>query len=102
MYTTMPTEPPTQVSIRTGDGNAWRYDCIQRAAEFYGVNRSDAVAFACVDVPSIVRAVKEVLKRDDLTVSQRREIAERFDRAARGLDIIVEFDVQVNRNEESD
>lgn len=49
-------DPPTQVSIRTGDGNAWRYDSIQRAADFYGVNRSDAVAFACEDVPAIVRA----------------------------------------------
>lgn len=45
----MPTESPTQVSIRTGDGNAWRYDSIRGAAEFYGVNQSDAVAFACED-----------------------------------------------------
>jgi hypothetical protein len=88
-------DPPTQVSIRTDDGNAWRYNSIQRAADFYGVNRSDAVAFACEDVSSIAAAVQTVLEREDLTDKQCREIAERFDRAARGLSVSTERVVNV-------
>ncbi|RQG94073.1 DUF7692 domain-containing protein [Natrarchaeobius chitinivorans] len=45
-------------------------------AQFYDCNRSNAVAFACEDVSKLVRAVRHVLERDDLTREQRREIAE--------------------------
>lgn len=66
---------PNSVRIRTGDGNEWRFDAVERAASFYDCNRSDAVAFACDDVPGLVDAARQVLDRDDLTRRQRREIA---------------------------
>lgn len=80
---------PGSVRIRTGEGNAWRYDALEKAADYYGCNRSDAAAYACDDVASVVTAAAAVLERDDLTQEQREEIAERFNRA-RG----VEFDVE--------
>lgn len=45
--------------------------------------------------------VENVLQRDDLTVSQRREIAKEFDQVARGLDVSVQLDVQVKTSGES-
>ncbi|WP_276255777.1 DUF7692 domain-containing protein [Halomontanus rarus] len=62
--------------MRTDDGNEWRYDAIEKAANFYDCNRSNAVAFACEDVDQLVHAARRVLERDDLTRKQRREIAE--------------------------
>ncbi|ELY47735.1 DUF7692 domain-containing protein [Natronolimnohabitans innermongolicus] len=66
---------PGRIRIRTDDGNEWRYDEIQRAADWYDCNRSNAAAFACHDVTRMVAAAKRVLERDDLTRKQRREIA---------------------------
>ncbi len=43
-------QTPGSVRIRTDEGNEWRYDAIQKAANFYDCNRSNAVAFACEDV----------------------------------------------------
>ena len=60
------------------DGNRYREDAIEKAARFYDKNKSDAAAYACEDVVEIVRAVEDVLQRDDLTLEQRREIAETF------------------------
>jgi len=67
---------PGSVRVRTDDGNEWRYDAIEKAADFYDCNRSNAIAFACNDVDAIVSAAQRVLERDDLTREQRREIAE--------------------------
>ncbi len=47
-------QTPGSVRIRTDDGNEWRYDAIQKAANFYDCNRSNAVAFACEDVDQLV------------------------------------------------
>jgi len=69
-------EVPGSVRVRTDDGNEWRYDAIEKAADFYDCNRSNAIAFACNDVDAIVSAAQRVLERDDLTREQRREIAE--------------------------
>ncbi|MCU4743386.1 DUF7692 domain-containing protein [Natronoglomus mannanivorans] len=69
-------QTPGSVRIRTDDGNEWRYDAIEKAANFYDCNRSNAVAFACEDVDQLVNAARRVLERDDLTRKQRREIAE--------------------------
>lgn len=41
---------PGSVRVRTGNGNEWRYDAIEGASRFSGVNRSDAMAYACEDV----------------------------------------------------
>lgn len=68
-------EIPGSIRIRTDENNQWRYDEIERAAEYYDCNRSNAAAFACHDVTRMAAAVKQVLERDDLTRQQRREIA---------------------------
>jgi len=86
---------PKSVRIRTGDGNEHRYGAIERAADYYDTNRSDAVANACNDVPRVMRALKSVLERDDLTLQQRREIAKEFDRETRGTNITVDLNVTV-------
>ncbi|WP_049914428.1 DUF7692 domain-containing protein [Haloterrigena salina] len=69
-------ETPGSVRIRTDDGNEWQFDAIQKAAQFYDCNRSNAIAFACEDVGTLVSAAQAVLEREDLTREQRREIAE--------------------------
>jgi hypothetical protein len=87
---------PKSVRIRTGEGNEHRYDAVERAADYYDTNRSDAVAKACNDVPRVMRALRSVLERDDLTLQQRCEIAEQFDREMRGVEISVGLDVDVD------
>lgn len=72
------TEIPGSVRIRTGEGNKWRFNAIKRAAEYYDCNRSDAVAYASEDVVELVEAARQVLEHEDLTLEQRREIAEIF------------------------
>lgn len=86
---------PGSVRIRTDDGNEWRFDAIERAAEFYNKNRSDSVALACEDLVRLVDGLEDVLEREDLTLEQRREIAETLD--SRGISIDVELDVDINR-----
>jgi len=82
---------PGSVRIRTDDGNEWRYDSIERASDFYGVNRSDSVAYACEDVVQLVDGIEAVLERGDLTLEQRREIAETL--SSRGVSFEIETDV---------
>ncbi|WP_408957262.1 hypothetical protein [Natrinema sp. 74] len=62
--------------IRTDGDYAYRQDAIERAAAFYDCTKTKAVVSACDDVPKFVEAARRVLKRDDLTLKQRREIAE--------------------------
>ena len=90
----MTDDVPGRVSIRCADGgNEWRYDSIQAAANLYGVNKSDAVAFACEDVRQLVQAVEAVLDRDDLTPRQKQEIADTF--RSRGMEIETESTVTI-------
>jgi len=89
-------EIPSSVRVRTDEGNRWRYDAIENAAAFYDENRSDAIAHACLDVTAVLDAVSDVLNRDDLTAEQAREIAERFDRATRGVEIDAEREVSID------
>lgn len=91
---------PNSVQIRTGGDNEHRYRSMESAKDFYGVNRSDAVAYACHDVPKILDAVVQVLAMDSLTLEQRREIATTFDDAVRAIDVELEepeVSVDVNR-----
>ncbi|WP_135304107.1 DUF7692 domain-containing protein [Haloarcula amylovorans] len=81
---------PQSVRIRTGEGNEYRLDAIDRAAERYDRNRSDAVACACDDAVRLLDAIEDVLGRTDLTHNQREEIAARFDRAV-SVDIEVDL-----------
>ena len=89
---------PGSVRIRTDEGNEWRYHAIQKAADFYNCNRSNAVAFACEDVDTLVRAARRVLERDDLTLEQRREIAQTL--STRAVTFDVETGISVTRKGE--
>ncbi|SER75476.1 DUF7692 domain-containing protein [Natrinema salaciae] len=89
-------ETPGSVRIRTDEGNEWRYDAIQKAATFYDCNRSNAVAFACSDIDQLVSAARRVLERDDLTLEQRREIAETLSTRAVTFDVETEVGVTTN------
>jgi hypothetical protein len=91
----MADEIPGSIRIRTDDGNEYRYHAVEEASEFYGCNRSDAVAYACDNVPALVSAVKTVLSRGDLTTDQKQEIAEEF--SVRGLQFDVDEEVSVEK-----
>lgn len=85
---------PQSVRVRCDDGNEHRYRAIERASRFYGVNKSDSVAYACNDIAELAGTLKEILNHDDLTMKQRREIAERLDQTA-FLDVGVGHEVSV-------
>jgi len=91
---------PGSVRIRTDEGNERRYDAIQKAADYYDRNRSDAVAFACDDLPELVESAREVLNRDDLTEQQKREIAETLSSRAVSFGIETEVSVSTNGTEQ--
>ncbi|WP_435335967.1 DUF7692 domain-containing protein [Haloarchaeobius sp. TZWWS8] len=84
----MSKEIPKSVRIRTGEGNEYRYDAIQQAATHYGVNKSDAVAYACEDAVKLRKAARQLLEREDLSLSieERQEIAELFSVGSRKVD----------------
>lgn len=84
---------PSQVRIRTGDGNEHRYEAIEQAADFYDCNKTKAVVAACEDVPDLVASARMVLARDDLTAEQRREIADTF--STRAVSFEVEASIKV-------
>lgn len=90
-------EIPGSVRIRTGDGNEWRFDQIERASDFFDRNRSDSVAFACEAVVELVDAAQEVLERDDLSHQQRQEIAETLSTRAVSFDVPDEPAVKVEK-----
>ena len=97
MFTSMAhSEPPQSVRVRTDEGNEWRYDAIQQAADLYGCNRSDAVAFACEDVVRLIEAAETILQRKDLTVQQRQEFAALLDTALSEISVTVETTVSVD------
>jgi hypothetical protein len=79
---------PNSIRIRCGPDNRHRYHAIQSAAELYGCNRSDAVAYACDNVSQLVQSIETILNRDDLTPQQKKEIAELC--SGRGLNFEIE------------
>jgi len=79
--------------IRTDGDYAYRRDAIERAADFYDCNKTKAVVSACDDVPKFVEAARRVLERDDLTLEQRREIAETLSTRAVTFDVETEIAV---------
>ncbi|WP_137289509.1 DUF7692 domain-containing protein [Natronorubrum halophilum] len=81
--------------IRTDGDYAYRNDAIDRAAGFYGCNKTKAVVSACDDVPRLVAAARQVLERDDLTHEQRQEIADTL--STRATTFNVEQSVIVER-----
>lgn len=84
----MPQSVPSQVNIRCGEGNEYRYHAMNDAAELYDCNRSDAVAYACDNITQLVDNIQTILERDDLTTKQKREIAELC--SGRGLEFEIE------------
>ena len=73
--------------IRTDGDYEYRKRPIERAADFYGTNKTKAVVAACEDVPKLVDAARQVLERDDLTHEQRREIADTLSTRVTSFDV---------------
>ncbi|ELY90876.1 DUF7692 domain-containing protein [Natrialba taiwanensis] len=82
--------------IRTDGDYAYRRDAIERAADFYDCNKTKAVVSACDDVPHFVQAARQVLTRDDLTLEQRREIAETLSTRAVSFEVDTEIVVDTD------
>jgi hypothetical protein len=82
--------------IRTDGKFSHREDVLDRVAEFYGSNTTDAVLAAAEDVPQLVDGVVQVLERDDLTLQQRREIAETLSTSAANFEIVDDVDVEID------
>ncbi|WP_276250556.1 DUF7692 domain-containing protein [Haloarcula rara] len=80
--------------IRFDEGNEYRLDAIQGAADLYDRNRSDAVALACDDMARLAGVLEDFLSRDDLTRGQQRELADALDRAL-SLEIDVRQKVEI-------
>lgn len=80
--------------IRTNGERNHREDTIERAADHYDCNKTRALMLAADQVPGLHAAVSDVLARDDLTLQQKREIAQRFNRC-RGMAVDVSEDVEV-------
>jgi hypothetical protein len=76
--------------IRTDGDYAYREDVIEQAAEFYNRNKTASVTRACEDVPSLIDGITAVLERDDLTHSQRKELAKALSTRYIGYEIIIE------------
>lgn len=64
--------------IRTDGDYSHRQRMIDRAAEFYDYNKTQALLNAADDVQALEDALQSVLARDDLTTAQKREIAAQF------------------------
>ncbi|MBZ6496371.1 DUF7692 domain-containing protein [Natrinema longum] len=79
--------------IRTDGDYAYRRDAIERAADCYDCNKTKAVVSACDDVRKFVQAIRQVLERDDLTLEQRREIAETLSTRAVTFEVETEIGV---------
>lgn len=87
---------PSSVRIRTGGENAYRFDAIESASEFYDTNRSDAVAYACDDVVRLAEAIKDVLEEID-SIETRQAVANRLDRAT-SFEVEVTHHTEVNQD----
>jgi len=86
---------PQSVRIRTGNGNEYRYHAIERLSNYYGVNKSEAVAKAGDQLPEIVGVLEEIVAMDSLTMKQRKEIEKKLN-SCRGLSVSVNLDVELN------
>lgn len=85
--------------IRTDGDKAFRKDVIEGASDFYSVNKTRSIVFACHDIPGLVSACERVLNRDDLTAGQKREIAETLNDNVRGVTFRVEETVAVEKDD---
>jgi hypothetical protein len=62
--------------IREDGKHAHRTETIEQAADFWGCNKTRGVMLSADFAPRIDERIRQVLMRDDLTVQQKREIAE--------------------------
>jgi len=62
--------------IRTDGDREHRTETIEEAAEFWDCNKTRALMLSADLVPRLISRLQEVLARDDLTLKQKREIAE--------------------------
>lgn len=62
--------------IREDGKHAHRTDTIEQAAEFWSCNKTTALMRSAEFSWRIDERIRDVLGRDDLTVQQKREIAE--------------------------
>lgn len=65
--------------IRTDGDHGHRQRTIDRATEFYGTSKTEAMLNAAEDTVRLAGAVEEILERDDHTPAQKREIAATVD-----------------------
>lgn len=82
-----------RVAIRTDGKFAHREDTIEGVARFYDCSQTRALLAAAEDVLAIVDGVQEVLRREDLTLEQRREIAETLSTRTVEFDVVDELEV---------
>lgn len=69
---------PKSVRVRTDpdDGLAHRYDAIMAASDYWGVNKSDAIARSCDAVGQLVDNLEDALQHEDLPPRVAQEIAD--------------------------
>lgn len=79
--------------IREDGKFAHRTDTIEAIASFYDASKTRSMLAAAEDVPALVDGVQEVLGREDLTLEQRREIAETLSTRTVQFDVVDELEV---------
>jgi len=62
--------------IRTDGKYARREDTIEQAAEFWDCNKTRALMLSAEFASRMDPKIKHVLRREDLTIEQKREIAD--------------------------
>jgi hypothetical protein len=78
------------------DNAPYREDVIERVADYYDCNRTDAVIKACDDVHRLTEVLEWILQREDLTQQQKQEIAERASRC-RGVSFNISEKITIER-----
>lgn len=68
--------------IREDGRHAHRTDTIEQAADFWGCNKTRALLQSAEFASRMDQRIRAVLSRDDLTVKQKREIADYSSRTA--------------------
>lgn len=62
--------------IREDGKHAHRTETIEQAVEFWGCNKTTALMQSAEFATRMDERIQEILKRDDLTIRQKREFAE--------------------------
>ncbi|WP_425494276.1 DUF7692 domain-containing protein [Natronoglomus mannanivorans] len=93
MVTTPTDEVPSQVRIRTDDGNEHRYDTIQEAkAVFNEGNNTAAILAACRHARHDLRAKQRALNHPDMT----EDLAEVLSTPLMNLEYRIDTDVKTD------